>query len=57
MDIIFMTDLINFNNLYLDLSQSAYEGRPHSFSGRVKGDSLTENVNYSISAATRTSAP
>ena len=51
-----MTDLINFNNLYLDLSQSAYEGRPHSFSGRVKGDSLTENVNYSISAATRTSA-
>ena len=56
MDIIFMTDLINFNNLYLDLSQSAYEGRPHSFSGRVKGDSLTENVNYSISAATRTSA-
>ena len=51
-----MTDLINFNNLYLDLSQSTYEGRPHSFSRRVKGDSLTEDVNYSISAATRTSA-
>ena len=55
MDIIFMTDLINFNNLYLDLSQSAYEGRPNTFSYRVKGKNVTEDVNYSIPSATRTS--
>lgn len=50
-----MTDLINFNNLYLDLSQSAYEGRPNTFSYRVKGKNVTEDVNYSIPSATRTS--
>ena len=55
MDIIFMTDLINFNNLYLDLSQSAYEGRPNTFSYRVKGKNVTEDVNYSIPSATRMS--
>lgn len=50
-----MTDLINFNNLYLDLSQSAYEGRPNTFSYRVKGKNVTEDVNYSIPSATRMS--
>ena len=50
-----MTDLINFNNLYLNLSQSAYEGRPNTFSYRVKGKNVTEDVNYSIPSATRMS--
>lgn len=46
-----MSNVNNFSNLYLDLSQSAYEDRPHSFY-QILIDALKNNndngeVNYS----------
>lgn len=46
-----MSNVNNFNNLYLDLSQSAYEDRPHSFYqiliDTLKNNNDTGEVNYS----------
>lgn len=46
-----MSNVNNFSNLYLDLSQSAYEDRPHSFYqiliDTLKNNNDTGEVNYS----------
>lgn len=43
-----MSELRNFNNLYLDLSQSTYEEMPNSFRKRLIRNKEFADLNYSI---------
>lgn len=43
-----MSELRNYNNLYLDLSQSAYEEMPNSFRKRLIRNKEVADLNYSI---------
>lgn len=43
-----MSDLHNFNNIYISIAQSTYEGRPVSFIKRLKGVPDSAYINYSL---------
>ena len=44
-----MNNLINFNNLYANLAQSSYEGRPYSFDKRLRTVDEYAIIDYSDS--------
>ncbi len=43
-----MSDLHNFNNIYISIAQSTYEGRPVNFINRLKGVPDSAYINYSL---------
>ena len=43
-----MSDLHNFNNIYISIAQSTYEGRPVSYIDRLKGVPDSAYINYSL---------